>query len=292
MGHFIEYASAIPLLIFSLFLSACVFWCAIKKGFFRLPHEATPPINISGITVIVFFALYTASFFLLVPLFLKLFSYVFHHAEYPIDKREVLILSLTQFSSVLSAAGMMIAFGWMQPHALMASIWKNPLKAKRPWYSDFGYGIFSWLISFPLVVLIGTIGDIAIAYFFQAYEYEQVAVRFIKKVAPYPEYLYLILSTVIIAAPLIEEFLFRGCLQNWLKRRFGFKIALPIAAIIFATFHMSASQGAGNLPLFASLCVLGMFLGFLYERQGSLFAPIGLHIAFNTLSAFRLVSSL
>lgn len=189
-------------------------------------------------------------------------------------------------------AALLTIYCLRQPHELMSSIWRSPLAEKKAWHKDLGIGVISWLVSFPVVALVGALGDAAIAYFFNVQEYEQVAVRFIKKVAPYPGYLYLILFSVMIAAPLIEEFLFRGCLQNWLKKRLGFTPGLILTALSFALFHMSASQGAGNIPLFLSLLVLGLFLGFLYERQGSLFAPIGLHVAFNALSALRLIASL
>jgi membrane protease YdiL (CAAX protease family) len=292
MGHSIESADIALILLFSFSFAILILWAAAKWGFFRLPAEPPPPVNIKGKTVLIFFALYVASFLICVPLFLKIFAYIFYNSSYHTEQREVLTLSFTQFFSVLFGVGLIVGYSWMQSRALIASIWKNPLGTQKPWYVDFGMGVLGWLISFPLVILVGTIGDILIAYFFDVYSYEQAAVRFIKKVSPYPGCLYLILASVIIAAPLIEEFLFRGCLQNWLKKRFGFKTALTVASVLFASFHITASQGAGNIPLFASLCVLGLFLGFLYERQGSLFAPIGLHMTFNALSAFRLVYSL
>jgi membrane protease YdiL (CAAX protease family) len=95
--------------------------------------------------------------------------------------------------------------------------------------------------------------------------------------------------SVVIFAPIIEEFLFRGCLQNYLKLHFGTKAAIQLSALCFALFHLTPSQGIGNFSLAVSLFLLGLFLGFLYEKQNSLFASVGLHMTFNTVSALRII---
>ena len=97
------------------------------------------------------------------------------------------------------------------------------------------------------------------------------------------------LFTILIAAPIIEEFLFRGCLMTYLKRYMPPKGAITLSALCFSLFHFAPSQGFGNISLVASLFVLALFLGFIYERQASLFASIGLHMTFNAVSTFRIL---
>ena len=78
-------------------------------------------------------------------------------------------------------------------------------------------------------------------------------------------------------------------MQSWFKERLGPKAAILIAALCFACFHLAPSQGAGNISVAISLFTFACFLGFIYERQGSLYAPIALHMTFNTVSALRIL---
>ncbi|MBI3211827.1 MAG: CPBP family intramembrane metalloprotease [Simkania negevensis] len=50
-------------------------------------------------------------------------------------------------------------------------------------------------------------------------------------------------------------------------------------------FHLSSSQGVGNISLF----IFALYLGFLYEKQCSLFASIALHMTFNSISVIRIL---
>lgn len=89
----------------------------------------------------------------------------------------------------------------------------------------------------------------------------------------------LIISAVILA-PLTEELLFRGVFQTSLLRLFrGARWpALLIAAIVFSLLHWSVvTSWHALVPLF----VLGLVWGVLYERTGSLLAPILAHAIFN-----------
>lgn len=80
----------------------------------------------------------------------------------------------------------------------------------------------------------------------------------------------------IAVAPVAEELFFRGIVQSLLKqymgRRWG---AIAVGAVVFGGAHYIQPQVV--LPLTA----LGLILGYLYERRGSLVAPIVLHIVFN-----------
>jgi membrane protease YdiL (CAAX protease family) len=80
-----------------------------------------------------------------------------------------------------------------------------------------------------------------------------------------------------VAAPLAEEVLFRGLLQEGL-RRLGLSAwpAIVLASIGFVLVHV-------NVPvaMFAPLLVLSLGLGAIYERSGRLAAPIVAHMAFN-----------
>jgi membrane protease YdiL (CAAX protease family) len=87
----------------------------------------------------------------------------------------------------------------------------------------------------------------------------------------------------------VEELLFRGTLQQFLKKYFPVKTSIAITALVFACFHYSSAQDLGNFSLIPSLFVFACFLGYTYERQGSIFASIGLHITFNLASSFQIL---
>ena len=88
---------------------------------------------------------------------------------------------------------------------------------------------------------------------------------------------------------ILEEFLFRGVLQNFLKKYFKRDVSIIITSLVFAFFHYSPSQKLSNISIIGSLFVLACFLSFLYERQKSLFAPIFLHATFNAISIINLI---
>jgi len=87
-----------------------------------------------------------------------------------------------------------------------------------------------------------------------------------------------VLSAVVLA-PLAEEIFFRGLLQSSLKRHFRNPWpAVLIASAVFALVHVQQVQ---DMP---SLLVLGVALGYNYERTGRLGGPILMHAFFNTFS--------
>ena len=94
-------------------------------------------------------------------------------------------------------------------------------------------------------------------------------------------------STAAIAAPLFEEFLFRGFLLPSLTRYLPVWGSILVSSFLFAAVHLSLSE---VLPL----TVLGIVLGVVYSRSRNLLAPILLHSLWNSgtlLSLFLLGSS-
>jgi membrane protease YdiL (CAAX protease family) len=86
-----------------------------------------------------------------------------------------------------------------------------------------------------------------------------------------------LIIAVVIVAPLTEELLFRGYLYPVLKRFTGVSFAGVMSGLIFATAH-------GELAALPTLFFLGVLLALLYERTGSIWAPIGLHALFNSVT--------
>ena len=93
-----------------------------------------------------------------------------------------------------------------------------------------------------------------------------------------------------ILAPIAEEMLFRGAVLRKLLGLFGEKkhwIAIFISALLFGLVHGNIAQGFNAV-------LLGMMLGWLYYRTGSIIPGIALHWTNNTVAyvMFNLMPSM
>ncbi len=85
----------------------------------------------------------------------------------------------------------------------------------------------------------------------------------------------------VIAAPVVEEFVFRAGLQSSLLRLFGRPwLAILATSTGFALIHMGDPRTAQWTSMVV-LAALGVCLGFAYERTRSLIVPIVIHAGFN-----------
>lgn len=92
-----------------------------------------------------------------------------------------------------------------------------------------------------------------------------------------------VLLVAVVAAPVTEELIFRGCLYGVARSRWGRTAAILFTSALFAAIH-------GHAPSLPGLMILAVGLALVYERCGSLWAPIGMHAAFNGLTiAFALL---
>lgn len=84
----------------------------------------------------------------------------------------------------------------------------------------------------------------------------------------------------IICAPFCEEVIFRGITMKILEEgEVGFAVANIIQAALFGIMHMNIIQGT-----YAFL--VGLVLGYIYHRTGSLWASILAHLTFNLLGLY------
>ena len=87
---------------------------------------------------------------------------------------------------------------------------------------------------------------------------------------------------VVTLTPLTEEVVWRGAVQQALKR-LGIPrlVAIGCTAVLFALVHWNAVPDASRLSALPALAMLGFALGWLMERTGRLIAPVVAHAAFN-----------
>lgn len=82
-----------------------------------------------------------------------------------------------------------------------------------------------------------------------------------------------------ILIPIVEELVFRGLMYKRLRYGLPYLPAALYGAFAFAIFH-------GNLVQMIYAFVLGMLFSYMYEKYGSIKAPIFAHIMMNLVSVF------
>jgi TPR repeat protein/membrane protease YdiL (CAAX protease family) len=92
------------------------------------------------------------------------------------------------------------------------------------------------------------------------------------------ESVWLTYLAIVLVAPLAEEIIFRHYLFDALKRRFSGKVVVNVTALIFAAIHF-------DLLHFVALFGIGLALGWMKLKSGSLRLPVVLHMLNNGLVA-------
>lgn len=85
-----------------------------------------------------------------------------------------------------------------------------------------------------------------------------------------------ILATAV-AAPIVEEFLFRGLIFKRLRDSLKFVPSALLSALLFGIIHANALQ-------FAYAFILGLLLAYIYEQFKSVWAPVLFHAGANLIS--------
>jgi uncharacterized protein len=94
----------------------------------------------------------------------------------------------------------------------------------------------------------------------------------------------LALPVVCVAAPIVEETLFRGILYRWLRGVLPLTPAMVISGGVFALFHF-------NTLLFLPLAGLGVLLSWIYERSSSIWPGALVHGLFNLVGIIDILTA-
>lgn len=86
--------------------------------------------------------------------------------------------------------------------------------------------------------------------------------------------------SVAVAAPILEEILFRGIILEGFLRNYSPQKAIIWSAVLFGVFHLNPWQAIGAI-------IFGLFFGWLYWKTNSLIPGIILHFV-NNFAAFIL----
>ena len=102
-----------------------------------------------------------------------------------------------------------------------------------------------------------------------------------------------LLAMVVISVLLVgpaEELLFRGAIQGRLRESWGPWPAILGATVLFGVIHAPAVSGGTGavIAYIVTAAILGVLLGYLYERTGNIVVPAAIHGA-NNAAVFGLL---
>lgn len=80
-----------------------------------------------------------------------------------------------------------------------------------------------------------------------------------------------------LVAPIVEEIIFRGFIFAGLRDQFGWKKSALISSLLFAVIHF---QWTAFLPIL----ILGLIFAYLYQRSGSIWPAIFMHLSSNAIA--------
>ena len=159
-----------------------------------------------------------------------------------------------------------------------------------------------WPVITVLIIITTYFGEFIWGPEYQMQQHEQL-----RMITEYPQLSLqiLILITAVVIAPLFEEMLFRGLFQTMIRsyieargsrliaqadgqddkvtKRNGAWPAILISSMLFAATHANT----GHWP---ALFVLGSYMGYAYEKSGSLWRPIFIHAIFNATAVIATLS--
>lgn len=151
----------------------------------------------------------------------------------------------------------------------------------RNWKSDVIIGLKHYLIVLPVIIIAGVVVDFVLRMFGIAPEQQDIINKILNEDSFWV--LAFMFFFGMLAAPVVEELLFRGFLQSAVRTTFGKLKAILISGFLFALIHL-------NAHVFLQIFILGLLLAYLFEKTGSLIAPITVHVCHNTATLAFLIS--
>lgn len=260
---------------------------AWKKGYYVLPPETE---TLKGPTGVYVFGAFVIFLFLEIfagTIFQALWTYWNPSSDSPPPE----MLGWANLGVYVLIAAALVGYFCLLEKPVREAIWGSPseIRSLKRNFNDYLVGCLTWILAFPWVVVITQLLAVIFSFFYTEPLPEQAAVQQLKDIFNHPWLFGATAVAVSTIVPFTEELLFRGFMQSWLKTTFSRNKAILLTALIFACFHFTMSQGIENLEFISALFLLSCYLGFVKERQQSLWASIGLHSTFNLISVLMLL---
>jgi len=169
----------------------------------------------------------------------------------------------------------------VEPVALVGSVYLFGIRRRGLNWSQLGLRQPSkpwwWATVFIAIIFIPLMGLIALAIRWllgRPLENPQLS-ALVPETFTWPGAIAMILL-VGLAVPFAEELFFRGVLYRWMRSRWGFWTGLLASSLVFGLLHV-------DLSLAGATFIMGLALGWIYERSQSLWPSILIHTFNNTI---------
>ncbi len=171
---------------------------------------------------------------------------------------------------------------------LLALAWVSQRRGSGSFATDFGLTIRPRDASF---ILLGMVLLVALAFaltplaeLLGADETPQITTEAISRVVDLPTQIMIVL-TVAVATPVVEELTFRGLLLRYLEERMNPRRALILSAALFGAFHVLGANGtAGATIAMVQTFLAGLVLAYVTQKSGRLSRAIFVHGGFNLVT--------
>jgi membrane protease YdiL (CAAX protease family) len=144
-----------------------------------------------------------------------------------------------------------------------------------------GWGVLALLGTMPIIIAYNLVAQI-LMHWWEIEPQLQDVTRIISSADTLPLKIYFVLLATV-AAPVVEEILFRGVLLPAAARIIGVRAALVLVAALFSLVH------GFYMPASGIFFILSLAFSLAYIYRGSLVTPIIMHAAFNSLTVIVLM---
>ena len=278
--------------VFFLLAFIVTTYIAKSKNFLTLPLKNYTGTYISGIDVFISLILFILTFSLLNQIVIeKIYSMVMtiiNSTGYVDLSPEILANSLTHIALSLIYLIFISLYSFTsKTFSLLPLIKDFSFPYKLSVYKDSLVGLIALILAiFPLNCVINLLEAIYTALSIKPIN--QSALNVLLNSRENSVAFALEIFTIVILAPCIEEFLFRGVIQTYLRKKYRSIRAIIYSSFIFSIIHFSVGQGSYNILILISIFILGLYLGFIYEKTRSLISSITLHVTFNLINVIKI----
>jgi membrane protease YdiL (CAAX protease family) len=208
-----------------------------------------------------------------------------------------ILLFLINNSLILPHLPSLTIFGWSLFFAdislfcfLIFYIWKADLQSiffvKNKYVK---LGIYTYLLYLPWVGVAGVLCHFIVIGLLGANSIETVSNVFHKQIEWNGPIFYALAISASFFSPVSEEIVFRGLFQNFTTKVFGSLTGLLFTSLLFSLVHYKFGYGLTNMETISHTFVFSLFIGYLYQRTGSLISCIGFHMTNNFISYIPLI---
>jgi membrane protease YdiL (CAAX protease family) len=191
-----------------------------------------------------------------------------------IDPEDLAAIVASLVASLVIVAGLVIWLQRTQPG------WPAVMGPPERWASEIRAGVVWALVLYPAVVfVVGSVVNLLL---------RAISGEIVRAPEQIPQHLSsfgiavtLLYGTVV--APLGEEFFFRGVLFRSIRDRHGFWAGALGSSVVFGLIHYMPGPGLNAILLMTVMVFTGIGLAWIYERRGTIVAPMAAHVTFNVI---------